>query len=38
MPKTRREFSPEFKQETAALLESSGGPPMQVAKPSLTFC
>jgi len=31
MPKTRREFSPEFKREAAALLESSGRPLMQVA-------
>ncbi|WP_415643961.1 IS3 family transposase [Sphingomonas antarctica] len=31
MSKTRREFSPEFKQEAVALLESSGRPLMQVA-------
>ena len=31
MPKTRREFSPEFKCETVALLETSGRPLMQVA-------
>src|SRR6188508_1334007 len=31
MPKTRREFSPEFKWEAVALLESSGRPLMQVA-------
>jgi len=31
MPKTRREFSPEFKRETVALLENSGRPLMQVA-------
>ena len=31
MPKTRREFSPEIKQEAVALLESSGRPLMQVA-------
>ena len=31
MTKTRREFSPEFKQEAVALLESSGRPLMQVA-------
>ena len=31
MPKVRREFSPEFKRETVALLESSGRPLMQVA-------
>lgn len=31
MAKTRREFSTEFKLETVALLESSGGPLMQVA-------
>jgi len=31
MPKTRGEFCPEFKRETVALLESSGGPLMQVA-------
>ena len=31
MPKTRREFSPEFKRETVALLETSGRPLMQVA-------
>ena len=31
MPKTGREFSPEFKRETVALLESSGRPLMQVA-------
>lgn len=32
MAKTRREFSPEFKREAVALLESSGGPLMQVAR------
>lgn len=31
MAKTRREFSPEFKRETVALLEASGRPLMQVA-------
>lgn len=31
MPKTRREFSPEFKREAVALRESSGRPLMQVA-------
>ena len=31
MAKTRREFSPEFKRETVALLETSGRPLMQVA-------
>lgn len=31
MRKTRREFSPEFKREAVALLESSGRPLMQVA-------
>ena len=31
MPKTRREFSPEFKRVAVALLESSGRPLMQVA-------
>ena len=31
MPKTRREFSPEFKREAVALLETSGRPLMQVA-------
>ena len=31
MPEARREFSPEFKRETVALLESSGRPLMQVA-------
>lgn len=31
MPKTGREFSPEFKREAVALLESSGRPLMQVA-------
>ena len=31
MPKMRREFSPEFKREAVALLESSGRPLMQVA-------
>ena len=31
MPKTRREFSPEFKREAVALLESCGRPLMQVA-------
>ena len=31
MTKTRREFPPEFKRETVALLESSGRPLMQVA-------
>ena len=29
--KTRREFTPEFKREAVALLESSGRPQMQVA-------
>ena len=31
MPRTRREFSPEFKREAVALLESSSRPLMQVA-------
>ena len=31
MPKTRREFSPEFKREAVALLESSDRPLMQMA-------
>ena len=31
IPKTRREFSPEFKREAVALLESSGRPLMQGA-------
>ena len=31
MPKTRREFSPVFKREAVALLETSGRPLMQVA-------
>ena len=31
MAKTRREFSPEFKREAVALLESSGRPLVQVA-------
>jgi len=31
MPKMRREFSPEFKREAVALLESSDRPLMQVA-------
>jgi transposase len=31
MPKTRREFSPEFKREAVALLESSGRPLVRVA-------
>ena len=31
MPKTRREFSPEFKHAAVALLEGSGRPLMQVA-------
>lgn len=31
MPKTRSEFSPEFKREAVALLEGSGRPLMQVA-------
>lgn len=31
MPKMRREFSPEFKREAVALLESSGRPLLQVA-------
>ena len=31
MPKTRREFSPEFKREAVALLETSGRPLMRVA-------
>jgi hypothetical protein len=30
--KTRREFTGEFKREAVLLLESSGRPPMQVAK------
>src|SRR5215218_10717356 len=29
--KTRREFTPEFKREAVALLESSGRPQMQIA-------
>ena len=31
MKKGRREFSPEFKREAVALLESSGRPQMQIA-------
>lgn len=31
MTKARREFSPEFKREAVALLESSGRPQMQIA-------
>ena len=31
MPNARREFSPEFKREAVALLESSSRPLMQVA-------
>lgn len=31
MAKTRREFTPEFKREAVALLESSGRPKMRVA-------
>jgi len=31
MAKTRREFTPEFKREAVALLESSGRPQMQIA-------
>ena len=31
MTKMRREFSPEFKREAVALLESSGRPQMQIA-------
>ena len=31
MTKTRREFTPEFKREAVALLESSGRPLMQIA-------
>ena len=31
MTKTRREFTPEFKREAVALLESSGRPQMQIA-------
>ena len=31
MAKTRREFTPEFKREAVALLESSGRPQIQVA-------
>ena len=31
MTKTRREFTPEFKREAVALLESSGRPHMQIA-------
>ena len=31
MAKTRREFTPEFKREAAAMLESSGRPQMQIA-------
>jgi transposase len=30
MQKTRRKFSPEFKREAVALLDSSGGPLRQV--------
>jgi transposase len=31
MTKTRRDFTPEFKREAVALLESSGRPLMQIA-------
>jgi len=31
MAKTRREFTPEFKREAVALLESSGRSQMQIA-------
>ena len=31
MAKTRRDFTPEFKREAVALLESSGRPQMQIA-------
>lgn len=31
MTKTRREFTPEFKREAVALLESSGRPQVQIA-------
>ena len=31
MAKTRREFTPEFKREAVALLESSGRPQMRIA-------
>jgi transposase len=31
MTRTRREFSPEFKREVVALLESGGRPQMQIA-------
>ena len=31
MAKTRREFTPEFKREAVALLESSGRPQTQIA-------
>jgi transposase len=31
LAKTRREFTPEFKREAVALLESSGRPQMQIA-------
>lgn len=31
MAKTRREFTPEFKRESVALLESSGRPQMHIA-------
>lgn len=31
MAKTRREFTPDFKREAVALLESSGWPQMQIA-------
>lgn len=31
MAKTRREFTPEFKREAVALLDSSGRPQMQIA-------
>ncbi len=31
MAKTRREFTPEFKREAVALLESSGRPQIQIA-------
>ncbi|MBI0436193.1 hypothetical protein D9598_20575 [Roseomonas sp. KE0001] len=43
MNKTRREFTPEFKQEAVALLRSSGRPLTQVAgelgiQPSMLRC
>ena len=38
MAKARREFTPEFKREAVALLESSGRPQMQIAAELGSLC